>query len=127
MEEAAEPLDLDAVRELMNAFWDRVMLQRSKEKDPQLALGDLDAVYQRLDAHERQLADVVISEWLAQDGTDRQFTAISMIDRHGTVSALPALRAAEARFETASGPSAPYDWAKVNRVIGRLVDGRPDL
>ena len=126
MEETAEPLDLDALRELMDAFWDRVILKRSREKEPQQAIDDLEAVYRRLDDQERQLADAVISEWLVQDGADRQFAAMSMIDRHGIFSALPALREAAARFEVASGPSAPYDWAKANRIIGRLLERRPD-
>jgi hypothetical protein len=62
----------------------------------------------------------VLCDWAEGDDDLRQSTALAVIDRLRIVSAIPALRRLAARLEEASGPSAPYDWAKVNRILGRL-------
>jgi len=117
---------LDEFRERLNLWFDKTDALRMREKDSQRVLLDTEAFYERLDDEERNLADQVFCEWVAMDGTGRQFVALWLISFHRMISALPALRAAARRFEVASGPSAPYDWAKVNRIIGQLAEAHPN-
>ncbi len=56
-------------------------------------------------------------------GESRRFLPLSLIREFRIVSALPALRVLADWLETQDTPGAPYEWAKVNRVIGDLVVG----
>lgn len=69
---------------------------------------------------DRAEVERALCEWAEGDDDPRQFTALAVIDRLRIASAIPTLRKLAARFEGAHGPSAPYDWAKVNRILGRL-------
>ncbi len=108
----------------MDRWWDRVHQQRVREKDVNFLYLDVEAMYDRLDDRERDLADQVFCEWVELDDTTKQHIALFAISEHRTRSALPYLRAAAERFENAEGPSAPYDWARVNRIIGRITEGQ---
>lgn len=108
------------LREQLNQFWldtDRAAQQRKDSQSAILALQDL---YTSLSEHEKLVADQVIVEWAVSDDTRKRYDGLALINRFGIRSALPALRQLADRFEKADGPSSPYDWAKVNRLIGRL-------
>lgn len=55
--------------------------------------------------------------------TDR-FDTLALIREFRISSTLPQLRALAALLETSEGPGAPYEWAKVNRLIGLLIEGQ---
>ncbi|MEA3502605.1 MAG: hypothetical protein U9R47_07505, partial [Actinomycetota bacterium] len=79
-----------------------------------------EAFVARTQGADRAEVERVLCQW-AESGDDlRRFTALAVIDRRGIASAVPTLRRLAAMFEAAQGPSAPYDWAKVNRILGRL-------
>jgi hypothetical protein len=60
------------------------------------------------------------SDWLLYDdeASDGIPSHLSMISR--SQAALPALRSLVERLESSGDPGAPYEWVKVNRVIGCL-------
>lgn len=108
-------------REQLNQAWldtDRAAQDRKDSHSAVLVLEDL---YGALSDEERRVADQVIIEWALSDDNRKRFDALALINRFHISSALPALRVLSAQFEEAVGPSAPYDWAKVNRLIGRLT------
>lgn len=117
---------LDDFRPGLEAFWERVDKEGDRSKDSQLALNQLERCYRSLDEGERELASSVFSDWILGSDMRRQFAGLAMIDRFVIRAALPYLRQLEASLEDAAGPSAPYDWAKVNRIIGRLTSGDSD-
>lgn len=76
------------------------------------------------DADGRARVEQEIARWAERGDALRRFTALAVIDRLSLRSAIPTLRHLANRFESAEGPSAPYDWAKVNRILGRLIRQR---
>lgn len=119
-------MTLDEFREMFEAFWERANSEAMAAKSSQLAYEELKSLYTRLDAQERSLADSILSDWVVSDDDSRMWDALALIRDFNVRSTLPALRKLEARLETSNAPSAPYDWAKVNRLIGHLLseDGR---
>ncbi len=109
------------LRARLEAEWCRIDTAAVARKDSQSAVSQLAVLYSSLAASERVIADDVLREWALSDNSKRRFDALALIDKFSITSALPALRTLAARFESADGPSAPYDWAKVNRLIGRLA------
>jgi hypothetical protein len=55
-------------------------------------------------------------------GESARFLPLFLIREFGIVSALPALRVLADWLETQDTPGAPYEWAKVNRVLGAPVE-----
>lgn len=67
------------------------------------------------------MANEVLIGWTQSDDAKRRFDALTLIDEFSIVAALPALRELAQEFEDSTETAAPYDWAKVNRIIGRLT------
>ena len=67
--------------------------------------------------------DELLAEWVLSDDQNLRFDAMALISDHNIRSALPSLRLLAERLEEASGPSAPYEWTKVNRLVGKLTRG----
>jgi hypothetical protein len=102
--------------------YDKSEALAAQGKDSNLAVGYFKNFFRTIDESERPSADAILAEWaLSPDDDARRFVALAIIDEFKVVSALPSLRALAERFELADGPAAPYDWAKVNRIIGRLA------
>jgi hypothetical protein len=91
-------------------------------KDTQFAAIELSRRYAELPDGEKSTVDRVISEWLASDDASLRFDALLLVDDHRIASAIPALRRLADRLEGSSKPSAPYEWAKVNRILARLSE-----
>jgi hypothetical protein len=110
------------VRDEMERLW---QVADREEQDSKLSGATIEAVlrwYRRLAQDQREEADLVICEWLRAREPRRQFDALALVDRIGIQKALPILRELQSESERRSDPAAPYDWARFNRVIGRLVD-----
>lgn len=113
-------------RDELERFWERVDKAGDRAKDAQLALNELERCYAQLDESERRVALSVFTDWIHGTDVRRQFAGLAMIDRFSIRAALPELRTLASALEDATGPSAPYDWAKVNRIIGRLASTSTD-
>jgi hypothetical protein len=73
---------------------------------------------------ERERADVdqlLIDQLASQDETVR-FDALALIREFRIIAAVPALRVLADWLGTQHLPGAPYEWAKVNRLIGVLAE-----
>lgn len=97
-----------------------------RSKQSQDAIFALIERYRLLTPEERDIVDGLLAEHALSDDSLKRFDALALVDEFNIVSALPALRELERRTENATGPSAPYDWAKVNRIIGKLSEVNND-
>ena len=92
-------------------------------KDAQGVTLELAKRYRALSSSERQTVDQILAEWALSSDEVLRFDALSLIDEFRIESALPSLRRLAKILEEADNPGAPYEWAKVNRIIGRLAAG----
>jgi len=93
-------------------------------KESQAALFALFDYYRALSPGDRAIIDRLLVEQLTSDDETDRFDALAILREFRIASALPALRALADRLEVARGPSAPYEWAKVNRLIGLLTEAQ---
>lgn len=90
-------------------------------KQSPAALLDLFALYGSLSSADQALVDELLAEQALDEDETVRFDALAIIREFEVVSTLPALRDLAARLERSEAPGAPYQWAKVNRLIGILV------
>lgn len=95
----------------------------SGTKESHTVVLELSKRYAALDPDERSAVDEVLGEWVLSDDPNLRFDAMALISDHNIRSTLPSLRRLAERLEDASAPSAPYEWNKVNRLVGRLSGG----
>jgi len=91
-------------------------------KQSQDALLALFARYRALSDEERPVVDRLLAEQVESFDENVRFDALATIREFKIASALPALRSLADRLEAQDSPGAPFEWAKVNRLIGLLVE-----
>lgn len=91
-------------------------------KQPQEALRWMAARYRTLSEEERIVINGLLAEQLASEDENVRFDALALIREFRIASAVPALRRLADWLETQDWPGAPYEWAKVNKIIGVLVE-----
>jgi hypothetical protein len=79
-------------------------------------------MYRSLTAVDRHEVDQLLAEQLSSQDETERFDAIALIGEFTITTALPALRRLADRLETETWPGAPYEWAKVNRLVGKMAD-----
>lgn len=94
-------------------------------KQSQDALGQFADRYRSLTPNDRSIVDRLLAEQVLSDDENVRFDALSLIEDFKIRSATPALRRLADRLEHQERPGAPYEWAKVNRILGNMVDGAP--
>jgi hypothetical protein len=94
----------------------------NENKQSQEVLLWLNARYRVLSEADRIVIDRLLSEQLSSGDETLRFDALALIREFRIVSALPALRQLADWLETEQWPGAPYEWAKVNQLIGVLVE-----
>ena len=87
------------------------------------ALVAVAARYRSLPLQERVIVHQLLADQLASQDETVRFLALALIDDFRITSALPALRRLADWLERQRSPGAPYEWAKVNRIIGQLSIG----
>lgn len=105
-------------------------LQRQREdlaraienKQTHEALLSITARYRGLSTDDRAVVDELLAEQLGSADETVRFIALALIQDFKIRSALPALRKLTDWLETQTAPGAPYEWAKVNRIVGALAD-----
>jgi hypothetical protein len=80
--------------------------------------------YRALSDPEREVANELLTEQVDSSDENVRFDALAIIREFRIVSTLPALRSLADRLERLDTPGAPFEWAKVNRLIGLLVEQR---
>ena len=102
-------------------FRDGVARRAVASKSSQSVVVELSREYQRLGSDDRAEVDVLLSSWLLSADEAVRFDAVAVVDGNEVCSAIPALRELMGRLEASDEPGAVYEWAKVNRVLGRLA------
>lgn len=115
-----------AVREAWLAMWEEVSERAIANKESQDALRVLSVRYSALSPEDRLVVDELLAELLASGDETMRFDALALIRQFKITSALPALRRLAGWLEGQTWPGAPYEWAKVNRVIGALAPQAPE-
>jgi hypothetical protein len=96
----------------------------AQDKDPLRAVFGLSMAYGRLDEAEQNEVNDVLIDWVLSENETLRYDALYLVDEHQIHQAVPALRALQDRLENdPSRPGAPYEWAKVNGLLGRLTSG----
>jgi hypothetical protein len=109
-------------REAWRNLRERLHAETQGTKDPQEAVLELSSRYRVLTPEEKREVNEVLGEWALSGDEDLRFDALALISDHKIALALPALYRLAERLEGAAGPAAPYEWAKLNRTIGRLTE-----
>ena len=99
----------------------RLDKEADAQKSPQRVLLDLSREYKLRSEEERNVIDALISEWVNSDDETKRFDAVALIGEHRIQSALPALGKLVEALDRSNAPGAPYESAKVTRVIGQLT------
>jgi hypothetical protein len=105
------------VREDWVTMQAEVIREAIRNKQSQEAIGAMAARYQSLPSADRIIVDELLAQQvLAQDEPTR-FDAIALIDLFNIRSARPALVRLAARLESDGSPGAPYERARVDRLL----------
>jgi hypothetical protein len=113
-------MNLEEFRRQMESYRRDADEEAISLKDSYLALDRLHALYRRLDAEERQMADQVLAEWALAEDEKVRFDALALIADFRIRSAEPALQNLMRRLAASAAPSAPYELSKVNRILAIL-------
>ena len=81
----------------------------------------LSHAYTLLQPDERRVVDEVLSEWLYSEDENQRFDALALIREHRIVSAVRALEELAQRLAHSDDPGAPYELAKVKRIVNQLT------
>jgi hypothetical protein len=89
-------------------------------KDSPAVLPELFAAYRSLPPTDRFAVDYILAEQVESTSESDRFDALAIVGEFRILSALPALKRLASRLENSDDPGAPYEWAKVNRLIAHL-------
>lgn len=109
------------VREAWLRMCDEVSTRAIENKQSQEALLAMATRYQSLPQPDREAVNELLAEQLALQDESVRFDALALIQDFRIRSALAALRQLGNWLETQQSPGAPYEWAKVHRIIGQLT------
>lgn len=91
-------------------------------KSSQAVVVQLSQQYRRLNDPDRSEVDGLLAEWVLSDDEEKRFDAMAVIADNRIAGATAALRRLGERLEASDAPSAPFEWAKVNRMLGKLSE-----
>jgi len=115
-------VDSDRIGDQWRSLRDALDKRAIQAKDSMQAIFELNDAYGRLDETERSEVNKVLVEWLLSDDAGLRYDAEFIVEKHSLRKAVPALRTLQDRLENESSePGAPYEWAKVNRILGGLA------
>ena len=114
-------MNMKEFRREMEAYWERIDREFMEKKESHGSVMELMKLYRRFDDDEETMAKHVIVEWLRSAEPRKQFDALALVDQFVIVEALPTLRELQAEAEERTDHEAPYEWARLNRIVGRLT------
>ena len=97
------------------------LIQRHVDKIGNYVTMKLADAFGRLSADDREQLEPLLGEWLLSDDFADRFDAIAIVRNNDVASIIPTLRELQDRLEESTEIGAPYEWAKVNSALGRLV------
>jgi hypothetical protein len=111
-------------RDSWEEFWRQVDRDYKDAKDSQGALSALFDRYRHLQPDERRAVDELLGEKLASPDENVRFDVLAIVGEFNIRSATPELRNLAARLGSESAPGAPFELAKVTRLL-RQFDQAP--
>ncbi len=108
------------VRRDWETFWQEVDQTYQEAKDSQGALLALSDRYRRLSPNERNVVDRLLADKLASPDENIRFDALALVGEFKIRSTEPQLRSLAARLEAEMTPGAPFELAKVNRILNQF-------
>jgi hypothetical protein len=81
----------------------------------------MSTAYSRLPRDRQVALEPLLREWLLSDDYADRYDAIAIVRENEVTSMIPTLRQLQDRLEQSTDVGAPYEWAKVNRALGRLT------
>jgi hypothetical protein len=102
------------------AFWQRVDHDYKDAKDSQGALTALFDRYRSLPPDEQGAIDRLLGEKLASPDENVRFDTLALVGEFNIRSTTPQLRNLAARLTTDKAPGAPFELAKVTRILSRF-------
>lgn len=108
------------VRRDWTQFRDEVNRIAVASKQSQAALSSLFDRYEMLSDGERCIINKLLADELLSEDESARFDALAIIRKFRIKTTLPALRELARELESQNFPGAPYEWKKVNRLIGLL-------
>ena len=110
-----------AGREQFQRTWRETVRRFRAANDAHGAILELFRQYRALSPSERGQVDELLAESLESSDADIRFDALVLIDEFNIVSALPHLRSLAEQLPRKLDPGAPFELAKVNRIMERLI------
>jgi hypothetical protein len=117
-------MDEMAVRDAWASFRAEVDRAHRDAKDSQGALEALADKYRLLDDDARPVIDRLLIDWLLSDDETVRFDSVALIRQFQIQAAVPALEDLAARLASDPGPGAPFEIAKISRLIAALERGQ---
>lgn len=112
----------DLVRERWWELWARINREYREAKDSQGSLFALHAEYRRLNPSDRRSVDRLLVDELASSDENVRFDVLDLIWEFHIHEALPGLHALLDRLARETRPGAPFEAAKVRRLIDHLTN-----
>lgn len=108
------------------ALWRETDARYREMKASSDAVLELFDRYRALSPTDRSEVDRLLAETLLSDDKKLRFDALALIREFRISSALPQLRALAKRLPRTKSPGAPYELAKVQRIIDVLGRSEPE-
>lgn len=102
-------------------LWSEIDKRHVDAKDSQGAIPELFDLYQPLDPKQRESANSDLFAALREGDEDQRYDALAIINRFQVREALPHLRELAVRLQIDDSRGAPFELAKVEQFIARLV------
>ena len=110
-------MTLTEFREQLEEWWAVTDEREMARKNSQGALLEFMRLYETLEADDRGLADHVIADWIGSENERKRFDALAMVDQFRIRATVPQLKRAEIELAASETPAAPYELAKVRRIL----------
>lgn len=104
-------------RDLMNSFRQCVDGEGTNRKDSYFALDRMFAFYRDLDGLEKQMANLVLSEWLLSSDENLRFDALALVKEFHLLDTTAALLKLAERLRDQHEPGSPYELKKVQKLL----------
>lgn len=101
--------------------WAEIDRRYVDSKDSQGAIPELFQLYESLDPREREAANANLFASLRAGSEGQRYDALAIINQFQVREAVPHLRELAVRLETDESAGAPFELAKVERIIGKLL------
>jgi hypothetical protein len=114
-------MTFEEFRKEMNEYRKSADEQAKELKDPQIVSEKLRSLYRSFDTQARIMADGVVIEWVLSDEEGIRFDALALVEDFRLRAAIPALRELASRLANQRTTGAPFERAKIDRIIAELT------